>query len=134
MCSSDLLCEQDGKLFVADLGSSNGTFVNGRRIQGEVELGHGDELEVGPVRMVAVYAAAIDGDAASDAPAVVVAETTDDPLADARDTHPANNLFETIDGDETSLVRDSNLSPDSEEFWNLTPEDSSTRKPGESPF
>jgi len=34
---------------VEDLGSTNGTLVNGRRIQSETELGHGDLLEIGPL-------------------------------------------------------------------------------------
>jgi predicted component of type VI protein secretion system len=34
-----------------DLGSSNGTFVNGKRISGEAPLKHGDELTVGAVTL-----------------------------------------------------------------------------------
>ncbi len=33
-----------------DLGSCNGTFVNGRRIQGSARLRHGDEVEIGASR------------------------------------------------------------------------------------
>lgn len=33
-----------------DLGSCNGTYVNGRRIQGAVRLRHGDEIEIGASR------------------------------------------------------------------------------------
>jgi len=36
-----------GGVVVEDLGSSNGTYVNGHRISGPVELGTGDELQVG---------------------------------------------------------------------------------------
>ncbi len=36
-----------GSVVVEDLGSSNGTYVNGQRISGPVELGVGDELQVG---------------------------------------------------------------------------------------
>jgi hypothetical protein len=36
-----------GSITVEDLGSSNGTFVNGRSISGEVELADGDEIEIG---------------------------------------------------------------------------------------
>lgn len=55
----------DGRLFLADLGSSNGTFVNGRRLRGETELSPGDRLRLGRVRLqvgrgeVAAGAAAI---------------------------------------------------------------------------
>ncbi len=41
-----VLPEPDG-IIVEDLGSSNGTYVNGRRISGPVGLGTGDELQLG---------------------------------------------------------------------------------------
>jgi uncharacterized membrane protein YgcG len=37
------------RVAVEDLGSSNGTFVNGRRISGPVELGAGDEVQLGGI-------------------------------------------------------------------------------------
>src|SRR4051812_30519467 len=37
----------DGTILVEDLGSSNGTYLNGRRITGPVELATGDELQLG---------------------------------------------------------------------------------------
>jgi FHA domain len=37
----------NGALIVEDLGSSNGTFVNGKRILGPVEVGAGDEVQLG---------------------------------------------------------------------------------------
>ena len=37
-------------LQLEDLGSSNGTFVNGRRIHGAARLHHGDEVEIGASR------------------------------------------------------------------------------------
>lgn len=40
---------------VADLGSTNGTFVNGHRITHEVRLLPGDRLRVGPVEFVVHY-------------------------------------------------------------------------------
>ena len=38
----------DGRFFVEDLGSTNGTFVSGRRIDGRAELVSGDRVQVGP--------------------------------------------------------------------------------------
>ena len=49
------LRHDDGKCFVSDMGSQNGTIVNGNVIEGEVELKAGDRLEIGP--MVFVMAA-----------------------------------------------------------------------------
>jgi hypothetical protein len=37
--------------YVEDLGSTNGTFVNGGRVEGVAPIGFGDELQVGRVRM-----------------------------------------------------------------------------------
>ena len=43
--------EVDGRLTVRDLGSSNGTFVNGKRVLGQQALKVGDELTVGSVTL-----------------------------------------------------------------------------------
>ena len=43
------LYEYEGQLVVRDLGSSNGTFVNGHKINAATFLTAEDELEVGPV-------------------------------------------------------------------------------------
>jgi predicted component of type VI protein secretion system len=45
------LFEVGGQLMLRDLGSSNGTFVNGKRVSGELALKHGDELTVGAVTL-----------------------------------------------------------------------------------
>jgi pSer/pThr/pTyr-binding forkhead associated (FHA) protein len=43
--------EAGGKLAIRDLGSSNGTFVNGKKITGQQVLKSGDELTVGTVTL-----------------------------------------------------------------------------------
>ena len=40
---------RDGKLFVRDYGSTNGTFVNGEQVAGEREITNHDRLKVGPL-------------------------------------------------------------------------------------
>jgi len=41
--------QRDGKVFVRDFDSTNGTFVNDQQIKGEVEVHHDDRLRVGPL-------------------------------------------------------------------------------------
>ncbi|WDI43390.1 FHA domain-containing protein [Bremerella sp. P1] len=43
------LAVRDSKLFLEDFGSKNGTYVNGERVEGTIELKMGDELRVGPL-------------------------------------------------------------------------------------
>jgi len=47
--------ERDGKLFVRDLGSLNGTFVNNFRIEAEQELAPNQLLTIGNITFRAVY-------------------------------------------------------------------------------
>ncbi|WZO97383.1 FHA domain-containing protein [Isosphaeraceae bacterium EP7] len=44
------LYESKGKLMVKDLGSSNGTLVNGQKVEKPVALKNGDTLTVGPIK------------------------------------------------------------------------------------
>lgn len=37
--------------YLEDLGSTNGSYVNGRRVEGVAPMGFGDELQIGQVRM-----------------------------------------------------------------------------------
>ena len=45
------LYEAGGQLMLRDLGSSNGTYVNGKRVTGEQSLKHGDEVTIGAVTL-----------------------------------------------------------------------------------
>jgi predicted component of type VI protein secretion system len=45
------LYEVADKLTLRDLGSSNGTFVNGKKVSGQQALKHGDEVTVGAVTL-----------------------------------------------------------------------------------
>lgn len=46
------LTVRDSKLFLEEFGSKNGTYVNGERIEGSVELKMGDEIRVGPLEFL----------------------------------------------------------------------------------
>jgi len=56
---SSLVSRQHARIVVTperatllDLGSKNGTFCEGRRVEGEVELADGDEIRIGPALLV----------------------------------------------------------------------------------
>ncbi len=46
------LAAHDGTLFVEDLESRNGTFLNGRRVTESIEVREGDAIDVGTTRLV----------------------------------------------------------------------------------
>ncbi|MBX3191609.1 MAG: FHA domain-containing protein [Labilithrix sp.] len=45
-----ILEQRDGGFILRDLGSLNGTYVNGERVRGEMPLRHGDEIALGSTR------------------------------------------------------------------------------------
>jgi pSer/pThr/pTyr-binding forkhead associated (FHA) protein len=45
------LDSQAGMVYVTDAGSSNGTFLNGHRIEGAAEVHRGDTIDVGTTRL-----------------------------------------------------------------------------------
>lgn len=46
------LAAHDGTLFVEDLESKNGTFLNGRRVTESIEVREGDAIDVGTTRLI----------------------------------------------------------------------------------
>jgi pSer/pThr/pTyr-binding forkhead associated (FHA) protein len=46
------LAAHDGTLFLEDLGSKNGTFLNGRRVTESIEVREGDAIDVGTTRIL----------------------------------------------------------------------------------
>ena len=53
------ILRSDNRVAVKDLGSRNGTLVNGKKITGEVELASGDEITVGPLKFLITITAGI---------------------------------------------------------------------------
>src|SRR5258706_8696692 len=45
-----ILEQRDGQFILRDLGSLNGTYINGERVRGEQVLRHGDEIAFGSTR------------------------------------------------------------------------------------
>ena len=78
------LFEHKGFLLVKDLGSSNGTFVNGKRIAEQRVLEVGDELGIGPVKFRVEKNAATP---AAPAPARAAGDTA---IVDAIEVTPAS--------------------------------------------
>lgn len=88
---------REGKVFVRDCGSTNGTFLNGEQIAGEREAKAGDRLRVGPLEFdlqieatVPAIPAAVPARAAAPAPAKPVAakKSTVGSSANVADTVP----------------------------------------------
>lgn len=106
----------DNRVAVKDLGSRNGTLVNGQKIDGEVELASGDEITVGPLKFLITISPGINNakrpEVKSVAEAVArVAETA--PILNGGDdvsqwlVDPANsalNETQTIRMDDTNAV------------------------------
>ena len=66
---------RDGKVFLRDLGSTNGTLINGRHIRDlEVELHHEDQIQIGAVTATAVFGTAQDVAAVEMSPVEVPGE------------------------------------------------------------
>jgi len=47
-----MISRDESKVTVRDMGSRNGTLVNGEKIEGTVELASGDEITVGPLKFL----------------------------------------------------------------------------------
>ena len=46
-----IILQADGRWILRDLGSLNGTYINGDRVQGERQLMHGDEISLGSTKV-----------------------------------------------------------------------------------
>src|SRR6266568_3476941 len=93
-------------LLVKDLGSSNGTFHNGKRIEGQRVLEPGDELTIGPVKLrVEKVGQAVVAKAGPVVPAPRPGDTA----------IPIPNVTPGASSDEFEIDFDDNLAPASEE-------------------
>ena len=72
-----LRVQLDGHLSLRDLGSANGTLVNGLRLVGERALEDGDKLQVGPV-VLQVIRPTVTNPKTSDTAEIKLAETSED--------------------------------------------------------
>jgi predicted component of type VI protein secretion system len=114
----------DGRATIRDLGSRNGTLVNGEKVVGEVELKKGDQLEIGPlqfeVRLIDVPEVA-EAVPVQSAP-VVVASPEAKPIAPATRTPVEVNPAAAVAAEESGTSRkraESQASPDDIATWLL---------------
>ncbi|MGE3820097.1 MAG: FHA domain-containing protein [Isosphaeraceae bacterium] len=62
------LFEKAGRLILKDLGSANGTFVNGKKVEGQLVLELGDELSLGGIKLRVAKVGAPPASASAGAP------------------------------------------------------------------
>jgi len=92
------LFEKKGLLVVKDLGSSNGTYVNGKRVEGQRVLESGDELTIGQVKLRVAKI----GESAPRATAATPSKPGDTAIVEPIATAEADDGFE-IEFDEEPL-------------------------------
>jgi predicted component of type VI protein secretion system len=78
----------DGKATIRDLGSRNGTLVNGQKIAGEHELRTGDKIKVGPLEFEVHLSTSIGGKKKPKVHSVHEAATRTVEAAKPRDSEP----------------------------------------------
>jgi pSer/pThr/pTyr-binding forkhead associated (FHA) protein len=98
------LSVRDGKVFVRDCGSTNGTFINGEQIAAEREAKSGDRLRVGPLEFDLKIEAGVAGVAPVTAKPAVVAKAAavanPVPVVAAK----AGNPYETVPSGGTVIL------------------------------
>jgi predicted component of type VI protein secretion system len=72
---------KNGKVFVRDFDSTNGTFVNNDQVKGERELHHNDQLKVGPLSFRVVIETTAPVNRATPPPPKAAASSDDDSVA-----------------------------------------------------
>lgn len=78
------ILRQDNRVTVKDLGSRNGTLVNGEKIAAETELASGDEIIVGPLKFLVTISTGLNSEKKPSVKSVAEA------VARAADTPPAS--------------------------------------------
>ncbi len=127
------IARQDNRVTVKDMGSRNGTLVNGIKIDGETELTSGDEITVGPLKFLITISPGINNVKKPEVKSVAeaVVRTAETPagsvLVDDDITKwllaPASALTETqtIRLDDTNALQKMREAAHSEDVENETP-------------
>ena len=69
-----------------DFGSTNGTMVNGKRIKGEVQLSHGDQIQIGKLEFIIQMSHTADAATTPDKPEVAEQSTPGSEILTGSDT------------------------------------------------
>lgn len=85
-----LLRVRGAVIVVRDLGSTNGTLVNGKRLRDECELGDGDTIQLGPLVLQVVF-----DDAEEPGPEISRSRFTLPPETGSAETHEFSAVEET---------------------------------------
>ena len=85
--------ERDGEYFITDLGSANGTLVNGQRLQGVQKLQDGDFIIVGNSKSVVFYLVDDSEEESEDDDAEEAAALTPEPEADPEQTRKSKKMM-----------------------------------------
>lgn len=96
-----LVAVRDDVITIRDLGSINGTLVNGCRVRDELALHDGDHIQMGPLAfLVKVPIENINGDTLADAPICQAGTTLHDDSLIQPDSSPRFlGVSETVSGD-----------------------------------
>lgn len=107
---------REGKAFIRDFDSTNGTFVNGEAVKGERELHHDDQLKIGPIEFVVrLDKTPTPVNKATPAPATRAAGTTPAPVT--KDATPVpTTKASSADDDALMMLLDGDDSPPSGEL------------------
>src|SRR3954470_4498052 len=89
------IVRKDGRFKIIDLKSTNGTYINGKRVDGPYDLKDGDKIYVGDYTLELDQAAVADDD---EAPPAIQRGKPPPPPEDISDQH------ELIDGDDDAVV------------------------------
>lgn len=105
---------KDGGVQLRDLGSRNGTYRNGERIEGVVALEPGDRVAIGPM----VFTVQIDGEPEYVEPPLLEAPTaTEPPARHASSSAPAQSAGAADDSDLSEMI--SNMSGEDSSVFDL---------------
>jgi pSer/pThr/pTyr-binding forkhead associated (FHA) protein len=108
-----MISRDESKVTVRDMGSRNGTLVNGNKIEGTVELASGDEITVGPLKFLLTITSSLNSvkkpEVKSVAEAVVrTATTPTDSVADDDITKWLLNPSSALNETQTIRIDDTN--------------------------